>query len=726
MKLGEPLSPEESQRLMREAGMDPALLGEYKPPQETRQAAQEKGIPLESLPTEDLMDVLKQVDDPDSRKQVLKALYPGPPDFLERVAMGGKKTKYGVQQAAAALKDVFLGTNERQKITEKADRELADFDIRRGETGFDPAMLLGEVAAGLPLYPLMNALPVAALASKIPAVGGLLSGPLASQMVSGAGAGAVGGALAYVPEGQSRGFNAALGAGIGAAMPPLIQGGIKAASAIASPIANKVRSVMQPAADDAALAAARSVPTVRGVKSGLNLDGLKKAAQEQLDTSGQISQDVLTRKARLNALGFADDAAPTVGQLTRYPPQYAMEQNLKNVENVGEDLLTRFDRQRDVFNTAIQSNIGKTGANLSAIGPGADEYIGQNVIKAVNRRYNVTNKVVNRLYNQARSKYGNIGGVTGQPILEVNAELAADVSLDPVTKSVSNKMKQLGLVADDGLTGKTLTISEAEGFRKFINGLSNQGGNRYAKKKLVETLDDEVFSLIGDEGFNLARSTARQRFQEFENKLASKIIAGTYKPSDAINTLRNAPTDHVIELRDTLLKSGAQGQQAWNDIRGQLIYDIAEKGGGAEGLTKQFAKQIDRLGDYRLKTIFPESYTNIKELRQAVLDLNVAPRDAAINRSYTTIALANMLQKTGIPGLSSMANVAKNLQQSSAVRKSLSDSVSPILAKQESRQSLADLINNALYNDRFNVGQYIPGIAGFAGAPKVQESLIDR
>lgn len=602
------------------------------------------------------------------------------PSFAARVGRGALDVQQGMKQGMLGTKDLFKklvfgeDSNERDAYTRDVDREIALYEKGAGD-GIDWGRILGE---GLVTAPIGF---------------GAIPATLGRKALLGAAQGAASAGATFTGADESN-LSKIVAGGVTGGLIPV------AADKLANPIIEKaarpIRRLFQPNIDSAVSNIAADV-NLTG-KLGIDIDGLKKAAQQQMDMTGKLSENVLRRKAQLESLGFVGDSAPTTGQLTRAEIPFAEEQNLKGIEGVGEPLQQRFKNQVNQFNRLVGGIKNSTGQTIA--GKGKGEFIGEDAIDAIHRRFNVTQKMVGRLYQQARKKYGDIDGISPDGLIDSLEELTDDVSLEPVTKSIANRLKTLGLFDENGLTGNTLTVSQSEGLRKFINRLSSQGGNRYAKRVAIEALDDDVFSAIGDDAFGTARRAARDRFKEFENKLVDRVIKGGLQPNKVIGAMRNASTRQLEELRGTLLASGAKGKAAWDDMRGQLIDDIWNNGGGKKGLTKQFANQIDELGERKLKMLFPESVDKIQAVKQAVLDMNVAPRDARVNRSGTAIAAMNMLKKIDLPF--NLSGALEGRAQSKLVGAALRGDT----------YDVNTLRNIAQEGDYPTIGQILPAIAG--------------
>ena len=612
--------------------------------------------------------------------EVSQQIDPEPPSFAASVGRGLTDIQQGMNQGYLFWKSVVTGdTSERDEFQEEANAELDLYKRGQGE-GFDAGRTLGQIVGTLPLSL------------------GPRAATLAGKTAYGALEGGLGAAATYSEGGAGETIDK-FGVGLiaGGLGPAILKGTSQLGGGAYKAVRNAIsrgrgEKIIKEAIDEI------PIPTTAATRN---------AASQQLAQTGFVQPDILRRQAELAQLGFKGDSAPLTGQLTRSPQLFSAEQNLAKLDDIGEPIVNRLQAQTDQFNVlgkGVKNRIGGSGT-----GVGQSEYVGQRAVDAIKGRYESTQKTVGRLYSQARKKYGDVEGVGAESLIDKVTQLSDDVSLDPVTNSVLNRVKRLGLIDDEGLTGGTITVGQAEGLRKFINGLSNQGSARYAKRQIIEALDDDVFNTIGDDGFATARAAARDRFTEFENKLVSKVIKGSIQPNQIVNSIKTASTRELNDLRNTLQSAGAKGNQAWKDLRSQFFDELWVKSGGKEGLTAQFGKELDKIGDKKLRVLFPDSFDQLKVMRKAADDLNVAPRQNSINRSNTAPTLRNYANN-----LPYIGGIIKDNSLRKAVGLALEGGViDPSLAAARS-MAPAESILNAIYSKGPlpSIGNVAPAAAG--------------
>lgn len=163
--------------------------------------------------------------------------------------------------------------------------------------------------------------------------------------------------------GQKAG-QAAMGAAGGAVLTPVVAKGAQAvargAQALTTPTAS--RNVFTP---DGVTIRVNNILQSQGMNlqdaPDVILQSVRRQVEEAGRTGARLDPAAMVRRAQFEAVGLADDAAPTLGQMTRDPMQFANEKNLSGVQldrgarGMGNDLAERFQRQNqrlgEVFDT---------------------------------------------------------------------------------------------------------------------------------------------------------------------------------------------------------------------------------------------------------------------------------------------------------------------------------------------------------------------------------------
>ena len=287
----------------------------------------------------------------------------------------------GVQGVDQIVKDV----NQRYE----AGREAA------GREGFDWMRLGGNIVN-----------PVNALAAPEMAAARTV-GQLAR---AGAQAGAVGGLLQPVVEQGEGGFwgkkaeQAALGAVTGAAATPALAKAGTAAAKGAKAVTQRLTAPPGVNVDVAITNVLRAAGDAEGIDPAqlpkVVLDSVRRQVGEALQAKQKLEPAAILRRAQAEAVGLSGDAAPTLGQVTRDPIQFAQEKNLSGVvlntgRGQGNPLSDRFQAQAK----ALQGVFDLAGAREAT-----DRVTGGQTLIDALRAYDVPIKAgVDGAYENARA-----------------------------------------------------------------------------------------------------------------------------------------------------------------------------------------------------------------------------------------------------------------------------------------------------------------------------------
>jgi len=572
---------------------------------------------------------------------------------------------------------------------EKDVNEERDLYARGQGDDFDVGRMVGNIA------PFLATAPLAAGA-------GLGWGGAA---LIGAGEGALQGGTSFVNQGESRVGNLLTGLLGGTAGGVLFKG---AANAIA-PAYRGAKGLLSAGTD-----AVGDVFETGAVQAGA------KGAQlvrDQVRAGLKPDPALLERQARLESHGFTGDAAPTTKQISRDPATWTKESELAKREGAeGGRLTERMQAQdarfKEIF-VELRQKSGRTGEEVIDAG--------ESVSGAVNQRWAATQEAVGKLYKKAEQEFGDIGGIDVGGILRMADDIGDDVSLAPITDSIKRTLKKMGLTDKDGnLTGETLTVSQAEGLRKFIGGLGGGGGAtqaqiRMVKRQIIEALDDSVFTRIGDDAFSEARGAASARFDEFSNSIADKIIKGKLRGDDAVKEIvHSASSADLGELRQILLKSEG-GKEALDSLKAEVIDALemtarANKPDHSPFSGAAFSRGLDKFGKKKLAALFGDDMHELYALRESGLDMTFAPPFSNVNNSNTSSALINGI-KGGTFDVPIVGKAIKGAGDQRATNKALQGSSVSGKMKRNESQRLADLWTNSPYT-RGAQGLLHPSIVG--------------
>ena len=264
--------------------------------------------------------------------------------------------------------------------------------------------------------------------------GGYLKGATTIGQLArgGATAGAISAGLQPVLENTENFWGAkagqvALGATTGAVVTPVLAKGAEAVVKGAQTVAQQVPRPAQLTPEGITIRVNNALQS-----QGLNpadvpdtiLQSVRRQVQEATSKGAKLDPAAMVRRAQFEAVGLTDDAAPTLGQLTRDPMQFANEKNLSGVRldrgarGVGNDLADRFQAQNqrlgEVFNTL--------GANEATDSVTA----GQTIIQALRAADAPVRANVDQLYATARGMKGGRAAELERGVFSANANRALD------------------------------------------------------------------------------------------------------------------------------------------------------------------------------------------------------------------------------------------------------------------------------------------------------------
>lgn len=600
---------------------------------------------------------------------------PTPPNKFEDVNRRARVGR-GMMDVAQGAKQFGLNITGSEKAPEynrQVDQEIRQYEQDAGP-GFDGYRVLGQAAAVSPL-----GLPK-------------LKETLLGRIGQGAWQGGVAGGVLATKDNESRATNAVVGGVAGGVANPVAP--YVGAAAIRG-VDKATRAAKTPFAGMTASREVNALTDQYGISQEMR-DNLRAAAMRQMKETGQVDHDALQRMARFSQYGFEGDAAPMSGQITRDPRQWTRERNLQKLDGVGDEITGRLRNQNMRFMDIMDDLGRKTGRSVDDV---VDS--GESIIGAVNNRHRATQDAIRQLYKEARDTHGNVEGILPDRLTLRLDDLRDNATADQISDSVARRLARYGLYDENGQpTGKTLTVSQAEDFRRFINGLSD--GNdltlQMYKRQLVDELDDDVFTAIGDDAFREARAAARSRFTEFEQNIVEKIVKGKLGEDKAVNAIvyRHSPKE-LEQLKATLMQAEG-GDAAWNNLRGEVVEMLSDKatqGQGRDGAFSgaAFRKELDRFGRKKIEVLFPDEADYLYGLARVGMDMTYQPPYAAVNNSNTAATLGNYLSMSGAEG-AIMRRFGNMLSSGGDVERALSGYPVNRTAQRANLQQWGQLIGN--------------------------------
>lgn len=369
----------------------------------------------------------------------------------------------------------------------------------------------------------------------------------------------------------------------------------------------------------------------------------------------------LTTQRINQAEGLPVPVELTSGAATFDPEQLAFEKEQlysalggplrKRAEENNLQVLENFDRFIDQTGATATENIADSG---------------NAVIKALSNGYQAAKNKVNVAYKRAEASEGAQEPVSYAELKSfIDGQDEATKEISPVLKSVA---QQLAKNDPDG-TGQ-ITVATMENIRKLISKNAQQGTPSSVYGGEMKGIIDSLTAGKGGELYDKARKLRIEQARKFENRaIVARLITNVKNMDDPKvaadevfkKSIMNESPEDIKFLRQTLRTLGPEGRQAWSELQGATVRDIAKKATAnsrmtadnqpvisAAGLDKAI-KALDENG--RIDTIFnPKMARQLRDLRDVVMYVNTVPPGTSINSSGTARTLAAMMGEMAVTG----------------------------------------------------------------------------
>lgn len=583
-----------------------------------------------------------------------------------------------------------------------AEQKLQAARTATGQTGFDGARLTGNVLspANLALSPAVA-----------PAASAVKAG--ATKMAIGGGVqGMAGGAMTPVEDAQS-GADFAVKKGL-----QMATGGIT--GAVAGPIVGKLAEAVTPrviAAFQRAPIEQRTAATFDSAmaqaleETGQKIDNIPKEVYDQLrkEVARGLKAGMMPNSAAaLRQKDFQSLGIPaTTGQLTRDPMQFAREQNLRAVPDVGTPLTQRFNEQDRLI---AQQFRGFGGPNSMEQTPASNL-----LATSLKNADESMRKGVTAAYSQARQ---DAGKDIELPLQGLAQDYAATLErfADKIPAGVRNKFKSLGLEA--GTKQKIYTPEEADDIIKVINDhVGADAATNRALDALRGAVKRSVTEAKVDDVFEPARAAASKRFKLQEAIPALEAAAtGKVSPDDFVQrfVLDGKPTD--VKNMALLLKK--TDPKAFEEARNQLGAKLQRAAfgenvaGDKAGAQERFAAELRRIGSEKLSAFYTkEEIDKLQALSRVLAYVHSKPSGAPVMGNPNMAWAGNMLaNQVGGKPLSMVANALGRLSGGMTQARDVNNALAaklPNAAPDMTPEQLRTLVN---------VRRLAPFLAGGAAA----------
>ena len=417
---------------------------------------------------------------------------------------------------------------------------------------------------------------------------------------------------------------------------------------------------------------------------------LAKKASDQMKTTGSLDATALARDARARAFGYEGDAAPTKGQITRDPEIYTREVEVSKIANIGDELLTRFGKQRiksrELLN-AFQNKIFKGSANLTP-------YEAGNVIhKGVKQKAEVLQMGVRNAYDKIEG-----GAKLSYQSLNERTATVLDEFENIIPQGIKNKIKSF-MPDEKGKVKKVFNFKEYEKLDKLINKTTNwadaaqASGASELKMALLNVLDDTADVAVGDNKilYQTAKKLARERFEAIgsPNKITAQFLRGTDPEKIVKKIWTSASIDDVAKLMKFVGKDSIEAKNIRAAVLNDIVEQVAPIAQEGKYVAGAFQRLIRKLPKEKLEIIFGKNKVAgdlikpnmevtsnlLNDFAKVLDDLHIAPPEANINYSNTASTLINDV------GMIFNSLVGRVAPLSSAILKRLPKTTDPKTAK---------------------------------------------
>lgn len=348
------------------------------------------------------------------------------------------------------------------------------------------------------------------------------------------------------------------------------------------------------------------------------------------------------------------------GQASRDPMQYAKEQNLRGITGVGEPITSILGQQNKAFIANLDAMGAKNAPNVVDAGTTA--------ISSIQKLDQTAQDKVTAAYNAFRNSTGRDLDVPLQGVAQDYARVAHDYGMDTIPQGVRNHLNDLGLLS--GTQQKVFSINDAENLLKVINknyDPSNKQGAA-ALDEIRRSIQGAIVNgtgadAAGTEAAQLAaqaRGLAAQRFSLIDNIPAYKAAITKAEPDKFIQKyFWNGNVSQINGMKKLLSMDpealGAVKSSIMGDLKQTALNDRSTQNGIFS--EAQFNRTIrDQNNAKRFQALFePKEVQGLNSLGNVAEVALLDPKAAAVNRSNTAAAAANLVQGAAKGGIGTQA-----------------------------------------------------------------------
>lgn len=542
------------------------------------------------------------------------------------------------------------GKEGAQEYTDQVNKEIGLYDAgykQHHGDDFDWQRLGGNVAT-----------PLIAAPAAAPTVAG--------QAALGGAVGALQGASMFNPENsmENQAWNTAVGGGGGTILAPLVpavlRGGVNAVKKGGNYLAQGLRS-LKPELEITIRDKLDSVLLQQGIDLTKLPEAMQKKliteAQEQFHVTGEITPEQLIRKMDIETV--VGEGKAMNAQTTRDPNDWTAQENLQKTEanlpkaQAGEmETITGRKLDQNTSMMDFADEITETiyeGAPVSSRSTTTFQATEKGA-EALKIRAKELGKVVTKAYEVAKETVGAYADLPKEKFAATAMEVLEDFGKEvpgPIIKMLNNYgINRMGVVEGE----KAFTVIEGDKLAKLINKWEDVSFDKPATKETLRLLRNALrgaFNDLGEGGneaaknFKKAWGVASKRFDELETKQVAALLKDKTDTAKFIETrIQGGNPKEIKQLKDSILKS-QDGQAIWNDMRAKVWDSLVNKASSNRDKAfqgKRLSDELKKIGEDRLKILFPNEMEMIGVLMRASKDMTMEVPLSAPNYSNTTPA----------------------------------------------------------------------------------------
>lgn len=433
-----------------------------------------------------------------------------------------------------------------------------------------------------------------------------------------------------------------VGAATGGVMAPVVS---KIANSVATAVRNLTRAgspkTPEAIAMEVKASLARDDIDLSQIPKAM-MDKLNQEAQQAMQTGKQIDPAAMLRKLDFEQAGVK----PLTGQITRDPTQYTKELNLRGIQGVGEPIANRLNEQQGAISSKFRQATSGAKSPYEA---------GQTLVEGLQKKDAAMSADVRKAYTAFKESTGKDLEVPLGGLAQDYSKTLRDFG-ETIPGAVRRQFEELGLLT--GKQTKNLSIVDAENLIKTINKNYNPADKAQATalNELRGHVQNAILNVTDTgEGMeaaalaNMARDTAKKRFQAIDSVPALKAAINSAEPDDFVKKyVINGKVRELNEMSKLLGpdEQKVMSQQMLKYLEGKAFG--ANAAGDGSGRQASFNQELQNIGRNKLAALLGEDKTNeLFQLGRVMAYIQQRPAGSAVNESNTGAAIASLVGKLG-------------------------------------------------------------------------------